>query len=73
MAEAIARGIELEDPKVKVKLFNSSKVDKNDIITEVFKSKGILLGAPTVNNGYLHSIAGIIEMIKGMKFQDKYL
>ena len=72
MAEAIARGIELEDPKVKVKLFNSSKVDKNDIITEVFKSKGILLGAPTVNNGYLHSIAGIIEMIKGMKFQDKY-
>ena len=39
MAEAIARGIELEDPKVKVKLFNSSKVDKNDIITEVFKSK----------------------------------
>ena len=72
MAEAIARGIELEDPKVKVKLLNSSKVDKNDIITEVFKSKGILLGSPTVNNGYLHSIAGILEMIKGMKFQDKY-
>ena len=39
MADAIAKGIELEDPLVKVKLYNSSKTDKNDILTEVFKSK----------------------------------
>jgi flavorubredoxin len=71
MAEAIALGIEKADPKVMVKLLNASKEDKNDILTEVFKSKGIILGAPTVNNGYLHSIGGLLEMIKGLKFKNK--
>jgi flavorubredoxin len=71
MAETIALGIEKADPKVTVKLMNASRDDKNDILTEVFKSKGILLGAPTVNNGYLHSIAGLLEMMKGLKFKNK--
>jgi flavorubredoxin len=72
MAEAIASGIEKADPKVKVKLMNASKEDKNDIITEVFKSKGILLGSPAVNNVYLHSIAGLLTMFQGLKFKKKY-
>ncbi|MBH1941493.1 anaerobic nitric oxide reductase flavorubredoxin [Mobilitalea sibirica] len=72
MAEAIATGIVMKDPTVTVKLMNSSKEDKNDILTEVFKSKGILIGSPTVNNGYLHSIAGLLEMMKGLKFKKKY-
>lgn len=71
MAEAIAYGIVQEDPSVTVKLMNASKEDKNDIITEIFRSKAILLGAPTVNNGYLHSIAGLMEMVKGLKFKEK--
>lgn len=71
MAEAIAAGIEEADPCVTVKLMNTSKEDKNDVITEVFKSKAILLGSPTINNGYLHSVAGILEMMKGLKFKKK--
>jgi flavorubredoxin len=71
MAEAIARGIEQTDPEVTVKLMNASKDDKNDILTEVFKSKMILVGSPTVNNGYLHSIGGLLEMMKGLKFKNK--
>ena len=71
MAEAIADGLTKEDPAVTVKLFNASKEDKNDIITEVFKSKAILIGSPTVNNGYMHSIAGLLEMLRGMKFKNK--
>ena len=71
MAEAIAKGIELADPDVKVKLFNTAKTDKNDILTEVFKSKTILVGSPTINNGILYSIAGILEMIKGLKLKGK--
>jgi flavorubredoxin len=71
MAEAIARGIESEDPEVKIKLMNASKEDKNDVITEVFKSKLILMGAPTVNNGYLFSLGGLLEMMKGLKFKNK--
>jgi anaerobic nitric oxide reductase flavorubredoxin len=71
MAEAIAKGIESADPVIKIKLMNASKEDKNDVITEVFKSKLILMGAPTVNNGYLYSLGGLLEMIKGLKFKNK--
>ncbi len=71
MAEAIAGGIEAADPVVKIKLMNASKEDKNDVITEVFKSKLILMGAPTVNNGYLFSLGGLLEMMKGLKFKNK--
>ena len=71
MAEAIARGIQNKDKNVTVKLLNTAKNDKTDVLTEVFKSKMILVGSPTVNNGYLHSIAGILEMIKGMKLKNK--
>lgn len=71
MAEAIAKGIEKKDNKITIKLMNSAKDDKTDILTEVFKSKAILVGSPTVNNGYLYSVAGILEMIKGMKLKGK--
>lgn len=71
MAEAIAEGILKSAPDMTVKLMNASKEDKNDILTEVFKSKLILIGSPTVNNGYLHSIGGLLEMMKGLKFKNK--
>lgn len=71
MAEAIAYGIQSVDKDVTVKIMNTAKDDKTDVLTEVFKSKAILVGSPTVNNGYLYSIAGILEMIKGMKLKGK--
>ena len=39
MGEAIAKGIMQADSKLTVKLFNAAKEDKNDLITEIFKSK----------------------------------
>lgn len=71
MAEAIAEGIMAKDPSVAVKLYNCAKRDKNDIITEVFKSKMILVGSSTINNGILYDAAGMLEMIKGLKFTGK--
>jgi anaerobic nitric oxide reductase flavorubredoxin len=71
MAEAIASGIKEANNDITVKLFNSSTSDKNDIITEVFKSKAIIVGSPTVNKGILTSTAGILEMIKGLAFKNK--
>ncbi|WP_313340354.1 anaerobic nitric oxide reductase flavorubredoxin [Sedimentibacter sp.] len=71
MAEAIAEGIKSKDKEVTIKLLNSAKRDKNDIITEVFKSKMILVGSSTINNGILSSAASLLEMIKGLKFTDK--
>lgn len=66
MAENIAKGIHETDENINVKLFNLSKTDKNDVITEIFKSKIILLGSPTINRGILTSVAGIMEEIKGL-------
>ena len=71
MAEGIAAGIRTADPDVIVKLYNSSRTDKNDIITEVFKSKAILVGCPTVNKGILSSLAGLMEEVKGLAFKEK--
>lgn len=71
MAESIAKGITSADASVNVKLCNASKSDKNDIITEVFRSKGIVMGSPTINNGILSSIAALMDQIKGLKFKNK--
>jgi flavorubredoxin len=71
MAEQMAHGISDADKEVNVKLFNLAKTDKNDVITEIFKSKAILLGSPTINRGILVSVAAILEEIKGLKFRNK--
>ncbi len=71
MAEAIAKGIRSVDDEVVVKLFNISHTDKNDVVTEVFKSKTLLVGSPTINRGILSAVAGFMEEIRGLKFKDK--
>lgn len=71
MAECIAEGIRDTDPEVVIKLMNASKDDKNDIATEVFKSKAIMVGSPTINYGFAYSIGGIMELIRGLKFKNK--
>lgn len=71
MAEAIARGIAAADPTVRVVLQNAVKDDKNDILTQVFRSKAVLVGSPTINNGYSYAVAGLLEMMKGLKFKNK--
>ncbi len=71
MAEEIARGITSKDKDVEVKIFNISKADKNDVITEIFKSKALVMGSSTINNGILSKVAALIEEIKGMKFKNK--
>lgn len=71
MAEEIATGLKKANSDLTVKIFNSARSDKNEIIMEAFRSKGIVVGSPTVNNGVLSSIAGILEEIKGLKFKNK--
>ncbi len=71
MAEAITKGIREVDKKVNIKLYNIAKTDKNDLITEIFKSRIILVGSPTIGGGILSVVAEILEMIKGMRFKNK--
>jgi anaerobic nitric oxide reductase flavorubredoxin len=69
MAKAISEGLEIEG--VKFKLFNMAVSDRNDVLTEVFKTKGIIIGSPTLNNGLLPTIKPILEDLKGLKFKNK--
>jgi len=71
MAEHIAKGIVAGDKKTVVKLYNAAKSDKNDVITEVFRSKGVVMGSPTINKGILTSLAGLLEEMKGLRFKGK--
>jgi flavorubredoxin len=71
MAEYIGAGIKEENSTVNIKLLNASITDKNDIITEIFKSKLLILGSPTINKGIMVAIAGIIEEIEGLRFKNK--
>jgi flavorubredoxin len=71
MAEAIAAGVKSANPEINIKIFNTAKADKNDVITEVYKSKAILVGSSTINKGILHSVAGMLEQIKGLGFKNK--
>lgn len=71
MAEAIAAGIREADEQVAVKLFNCARFDKNDIISEIFKSKAIIVGSPTVNKGILTAVAALLEEMKGLAFKNK--
>ena len=71
MAEAIAFGIHEATPQTTVKLFNINRDDKNDVLTEMFHSKAVLVGSPTINNGHSFAIAGLLEMAAGLKFKQK--
>ena len=71
MAQAIAEGICTASPDTTVMLMNAAHDDKNDILTQMFRSKAVLVGSPTVNNGFTYAIAGILEMAKGLKFKKK--
>ncbi len=71
MADAIAQGIHEADPAVAVKIYNVARHDKNEILTQVFRSKGILVGSSTMNNVMMPKIAGMLEEITGLRFQNK--
>lgn len=53
IAHRIAEEIHRQSPDTVVKVFNIAKSDKNEVMTEVFKSKAIAVGSPTVSNSYL--------------------
>ncbi|WP_243438218.1 anaerobic nitric oxide reductase flavorubredoxin [Fundidesulfovibrio soli] len=71
MAELIAQGVKAAAPGLAVKCVNIGKSDKNDAITEVFKSKAVLVGSSTINRGILSSVAALLEEMRGLAFKNK--
>ncbi len=58
-------------PDTVVKVFNCARTDKNEIMTEVFKSRALALGSPTVGNDVLSSVGGWLHFLKSLKFKNK--
>ena len=71
LAEKISEGIGLADSDVVVKVYNLSKSDENDLITEIIKSKTVIIGSPTIAKSILHSVAGFIHLVKELNFKNK--
>lgn len=71
MADAIAEGIRQVDPHVAVKSYNLSRSDKNEVLTQIFRSKGVLVGSSTMNNVMMPKVAGMLEELAGLRFRSK--
>lgn len=71
LAHEIAKEIAQQSPDTVVKVFNISKSDKNEVMTEVFKSKAIAVGSPTAGNDVLSSVSGWLAFLKSLKFKNK--
>ncbi len=71
LADTMARAISTASPGTAVVSHCLSKYDKNDAITDLFRSKAVLIGSPTVNKGILTSVAALLEEIKGLRFKGK--
>lgn len=71
LAHRLAQEVTELAPNTTVKIFNISQTDKNDIITEVFKSRAIAVGSPTVGGDILSSVAGWLYFLKELKMKNK--
>jgi flavorubredoxin len=69
MAEAIGDG--LADGGVPYTLLHMAVTDRNDALVEVFRSKAVIVGSPTINQGLLPGIMPVLEDLKGLKFKNK--
>lgn len=71
IAHEIAREINRQSPDTVVKVLNIAKTDKNEIMTEVFRSKAIAVGSPTAENNILSTVAGWLTFLKALRFKNK--
>lgn len=71
IAHAIAEAVKQQSPSTVVKVFHIAKSDKNEVMTEIFKSRAIALGSPTYLNGVLASVSGWLAFLKPLKFKKK--
>ncbi len=65
MAEEIAQG--MADSGVPVKILRTSTTDINDIIAEMAKWKGLVVGSPTVNRLSLPDVAKFVHETVGLR------
>ena len=69
MAEAVGEGLSAEG--IPFEIFNAATADRNDVITQIFRARAVVLGSPTFNQGVLPTLSPILTDIKGLKFKNK--
>ncbi len=69
MAKAVTNGVESEN--VNVRLMNTRKCHRSDIITEIIDAGAIAVGSPTLNNNIFPVISDVMTYIKGLRPQNK--
>lgn len=71
IAHKISEEIATISPDTVVKVYQISKSDKNEVMTEIFKSKALILGSPTISNDVMASVSGWVAFLKQLKFKGK--
>jgi flavorubredoxin len=69
MAKAVADGIGQEG--VSVRLMNLKFNHRSDVIAEALYARALVFGSPTLNNGVLPRMAGLLSYMKGLKPRNK--
>jgi anaerobic nitric oxide reductase flavorubredoxin len=69
MALAVGEGLAQEG--IPYRVFHMAVSDRNEALTEVFRSQAVLIGSPTLNRGLLPTITPILEDLRGLGFKNK--
>lgn len=71
IAREISRAAAKISPNTMVKMFNCSKSDMSEMMAEVFKSKAIAVGSPTISRDVMMGVSSTIRFMKSLKFKNK--
>ncbi len=71
IAREISRVAARVSPNTMVRMFNCSKSDLSEMMTEVFKSKAIAVGSPTISRDIMMGVSSTIRFMKSLKFKNK--
>ena len=71
LAHRIADEIHAQDPETTVKVMSAASADKNDIMVEVFRSKAVAVGSPTIVRDIMSSMTGLLAFMKELHFTGK--
>jgi len=72
MAEVIARQLSKKGVK-NIRIYDASKTHVSYIISDIFKYRGLIVGAPTYNLGLFPPVNTVLNDIADMKIKDHYL
>ncbi|HUV87243.1 MAG TPA: flavodoxin domain-containing protein, partial [bacterium] len=53
------------------KIFYAPVAERNQVLTEIFRAKAVVVGSPTVNRGYISTLGTYMEDLRGLGFKNK--